>query len=212
MSHAGCHSGASWARVSTGEECRGHGEYLPIDQVPRSPKTETLAMLRLGMPPRLCVSPMDGPWPGAAAKLALARAPEQLQVDLVRHAQAAGADRMAEALETAVDLAGDGAVPVVAAIEYIVRRPADVGQSEILHQHELGDREAVVHLDQIDLLARVCGCRLPRRRAAPRGAWSAYACRPRIGGPSPRRCWARAAAPARTPGRACRGCARWRVW
>ena len=115
-------------------------------------------MLRLGMPPRLWVSPIAGPCPARPRSLALAGAPEQLQIDLVGHAQAGGADRMAEALQAAVDLAGNGAVAVVSAVEHVVRRPADVGEAQILHQHQLGDREAIVHLDQIDLSR---GLRMP---------------------------------------------------
>src|SRR5580698_845138 len=43
----------------------------------------------------------------------------ELQVHLVQHAQARGADRMAEAFQPAVDLAGDLAVGVVEAVQNV---------------------------------------------------------------------------------------------
>src|SRR6188474_3036729 len=52
-------------------------------------------------------------------ELAGAGAALELQVHLVEHAQARRADRMAEALQAAVDLAGDLAVGVVEAVEDI---------------------------------------------------------------------------------------------
>src|SRR5689334_11738675 len=49
---------------------------------------------------------------GGLAQLARTRPALQLQVHLVEHADAAGADRVAEALEATVDLAGDLAVGI----------------------------------------------------------------------------------------------------
>src|SRR5690606_33253646 len=54
------------------------------------------------------------------AALAFAGAAEQLQVVLVDHAQPRRADRMAEAFEAAVDLAGDLAVGIEEAVEHVL--------------------------------------------------------------------------------------------
>ena len=62
---------------------------------------------------------------------------------------------MAEALEAAVDLAGDLAVGVVEAVEHVLPALAGLGDVQVLHGHQLGDREAVVHLEHRDLVARV---------------------------------------------------------
>src|SRR6202034_877685 len=63
------------------------------------------------------------------APLTLTGAAEQLIVNFVRHAQAGSADRMSEALQPAVDLAGQLATAVVFAVENIERRAALVGQA-----------------------------------------------------------------------------------
>src|SRR5262249_14305498 len=104
-------------------------------------------------------------------QLTLARASEQLLVDLVRHPQSARADRVPEALESPVRLARNLPFPIVAAAENVIGRAAHLGKTEILHHHELGDGEAVVHLHQIDRLARtrnpgfrVCAARGETRR------------------------------------------------
>ena len=93
--------------------------------------------------------------------LALAGAALHLQVHLVDHAQARGADRMAEALQAAVDLARHLAVGIVEAVEHVLDGAALGRDVQVLHGDELGHREAVVHLDQADLLARACRCRPP---------------------------------------------------
>ena len=112
-----------------------------------SPKMATLATLRLGMPPRLCVSPSAG-----EPQLPLAGAAEQLQVDLVGHAQAGRADRVAEALQ-ARRRSGRGSRRRGRSGRRArrARRAPGIGEPEILHQHQLGDREAVVHFHQVDL-------------------------------------------------------------
>src|SRR5690242_4590731 len=79
----------------------------------------------------------------------------ELQVHLVEHAQARGTDRMAEALEAAVDLAGDLAVGIVEAVEHVLPALAGLRDVQVFHGHELGDREAVVHLEHRDFLARI---------------------------------------------------------
>jgi hypothetical protein len=55
------------------------------------------------------------------------------------------------ALQAAVRLARHRAVAVVAAVERRARRGR--APSEVLHQHQLGDGEAVVHFHQVDLAA-----------------------------------------------------------
>src|SRR5256714_10697263 len=57
---------------------------------------------------------------GLLLPLALAGAALHLQVHFVDHAQARSADRVAEALEAAVDLAGHLAVRVVEAVEHVL--------------------------------------------------------------------------------------------
>src|SRR5690242_5790196 len=87
--------------------------------------------------------------------LALAGAALHLQIELVEHAQARGADRMAEAFEAAIDLAGERAAGIEDAVHDVPDRAALRREAEILHGDELGDREAVMHLDQRELAARV---------------------------------------------------------
>src|SRR5688572_3121140 len=61
---------------------------------------------------------------------------------------------MTEALETAVDLAGDLAVGVVEAVEHVAPALAGLGDVQVFHGHELGDREAVMDLEHRDFVAR----------------------------------------------------------
>src|SRR5690606_26952676 len=92
--------------------------------------------------------------------LALAGTALHLQIELVEHAQAGGTDRMAEAFQPAVDLAGQAAVAVVETVHDVAPRLTLAGDEKVLHRHQLGDREAVVHLDQRKLLARRGDARL----------------------------------------------------
>src|SRR5205085_10716637 len=91
------------------------------------------------------------PRPGAAL---------QLQIDLVDHAQPRGADRMPEAFEPAVDLTRDFSVGVEEPVHHVARRAALRRDRQILHGDELGHREAIVRLDEIDLLAGILYARL----------------------------------------------------
>ena len=111
-------------------------------------------MLRFGMPAEVMGEADGGAVAGAAAELPVAGAPEQLQIDLVGHAQARSADGVAEAFETAVDLARNRAVAIVAAVEHVMRCASGIGEAEILHQHEFGNRKTVVHFDEVDLFDR----------------------------------------------------------
>src|SRR5260370_16042292 len=88
-------------------------------------------------------------------QLAGAGAALELQVHLVEHAQTRGADRMAEAFQAAVDLAGDLAVGVVEAVQDVFPALAGLGDGQSFHGYELGDPEAVVHRAARDLVARV---------------------------------------------------------
>ncbi len=67
---------------------------------------------------------------------------------------------MSEALEPAVDLAGLHAPAVEASVENVERRAAFVGETEVLHRHHFGNREAVVNFRQRDVGARVLDARL----------------------------------------------------
>jgi hypothetical protein len=89
------------------------------------------------------------------AALTGSRAAEQLQIVLVDHPDAGSADRMAEALEAAVDLAGQGAVSIEEAVEHVFPAFAGFGDVQVLHGDHLSHREAIVHFEQTDLLARV---------------------------------------------------------
>src|SRR6266850_1023881 len=90
-----------------------------------------------------------------AGDLARARLTAQLQPALDQHAQAGGADQMAERLQPAGGIDGQIAFEAVGAGQHVLPRGAAAGEPEILHQHELGRREAVVHLGHGQLLARV---------------------------------------------------------
>ena len=79
----------------------------------------------------------------------------QLQPRLEHHAQARRADRVAERLQAAVGVDRQLAVEVEDTVELVAPRRAPLGEPEVLHEHELGDGEAVVHLGQRELGARV---------------------------------------------------------
>src|SRR5262249_25585909 len=69
----------------------------------------------------------------AGAGLAL-----HLQIDLVDHAHARCPDRVAEALEAAVDLAWHLAVGIVEAVEHVLDGAALGRHVQVLHGHQLG--------------------------------------------------------------------------
>src|SRR5438132_8171734 len=99
----------------------------------------------------------EGQLPAAAdaGDLALAGLAAQLQPALEEHAQPGGADRVAERLQPAVGIDRELAVEIVGAGQHVLPRGAATGELEILHQHQLGRREAVVHLGHGQFLARV---------------------------------------------------------
>src|SRR6185437_8818287 len=72
------------------------------------------------------------------AQLARAGAAVELQIDLIQHADAAGADRVAKTFQAAVDLAGKTTFGVESAVEDIANRAAFVGQEQVLHRHQFG--------------------------------------------------------------------------
>ena len=60
-------------------------------------------------------------------------------------------DRVTEALEAAVGVDRQLAVEVEDAGLDVLPRLAPLGEPEVLHEHQLGGREAVVHLGHGDL-------------------------------------------------------------
>jgi len=62
---------------------------------------------------------------------------------------------MAETFQPAIDLAGDGAFGIIKSVENVMNGIAFLGDVQVLHRDQLGHRKAVVHLNQVDLLARV---------------------------------------------------------
>src|SRR5207302_7030109 len=92
---------------------------------------------------------------GRRTQLALACPSKQLKINLICHTQAGRADGVSEALQAPIDLTWDRAVAIISALLYIVRCAPHIGKTQILHQHQLGDREAIVHLDEVDLLKRL---------------------------------------------------------
>src|SRR5215471_2980779 len=69
-------------------------------------------------------------------ELAGAGAALELQVHLVEHPEARGADRMAEAFQAAVDLAGNLAVRIVEAVEHVLPAVAGLGDVQVFHGDE----------------------------------------------------------------------------
>src|SRR3546814_11809254 len=67
------------------------------------------------------------------------------------------------AFEAAVDLARHLAPGIVKAVENVGDRLAVLRDEEILHRHQLGNRETVVNFDQVELFARI-GDRSEERR------------------------------------------------
>src|SRR3546814_12298921 len=59
------------------------------------------------------------------------------------------------AFEAAVDLARHLAPGIVKAVENVGDRLAVLRDEEILHRHQLGNRETVVNFDQVELFARI---------------------------------------------------------
>src|SRR5271163_3290029 len=78
-----------------------------------------------------------------------------LQPHLVHHAQTGRADRMPERLEAAVRIYRQLAFEVEEPIHDVLPCCPARAEAEILVEHELGRREAVVNLGHADLLARI---------------------------------------------------------
>ena len=76
-----------------------------------------------------------------------------LQIHLVNHPKAGGANWMAETFKTAVNLAGDLAIRVIEPVHHVIDRSPLVGDIEILHRHQLGDGKAVMNFKHADLFA-----------------------------------------------------------
>src|SRR4029077_4252969 len=92
--------------------------------------------------------------PRDAGDLALASLAAELQPRLEEHAQPGGADRVAEGLEPAVRIHRELALEVEGAVEHFLPRGTPLSEAEVLHQHQFGGREAVVHLGHRQLGAR----------------------------------------------------------
>src|SRR5690606_6527887 len=86
-------------------------------------------------------------------QLPLARLATELQPAFVEHAQAAGADRMTERLQPAVGIDRQPPAELERAVEDVLPRLPALGEAHVLHEYQLGGREAVVHLGQRDLAA-----------------------------------------------------------
>src|SRR5260370_29085567 len=67
---------------------------------------------------------------------------------------------MTEAFEPAIDLAGKLTIAIVESIQDVGHGATLVRQEQILHRHELGNREAVVNLNEAELRARLGDARL----------------------------------------------------
>src|SRR5207244_1769827 len=70
-------------------------------------------------------------------------------------APAPGANRVAEGLQSAVGVDSKAPAELEIALELVAPRLPALGEAHVLHQHELGRREAVVDLGERDLRARV---------------------------------------------------------
>ena len=70
----------------------------------------------------------------------------QLEPGLEHHPQPRRADRVAEGLEAAVGVHRQVAGEVEGARLDLLPRRAPLAEPEVLHEHQLGGREAVVHL------------------------------------------------------------------
>src|SRR3546814_12473188 len=73
---------------------------------------------------------------------------EELEVIFIDHPDSRRADRMAETFEPTVDLAGDRAVGVEEAVEDVAPPLPFLRDVQILHRHQLGNREAVMHFNE----------------------------------------------------------------
>ena len=127
--------------------------------------------------------------------------PPKLEPALEEHAQSGGADRVAEGLQAAVGIDRQLTVAVERARQHLLPRRAPLGEAQVLHEDELGRREAVVHLGHGQLRPGVgdAGLRvgvggrahdlLEGRVVVARGRWGRRRGRRRRRGPSRRGGW-----------------------
>src|SRR5262249_14181235 len=92
---------------------------------------------------------------GLALHLALLGLALQLLVVLVDHTDAGGARRMAEGLEAAVGVHREVAAELEGAALHVVLGRALLAEAQVLVGEELGQREAVMDLRDVNLLSRV---------------------------------------------------------
>ena len=97
-----------------------------------------------GAPPRLWVSPSVRPGPDRGDLAIGWRLAPKLQPALEEHAEAGGADPVAEGLQATVRIDRQLAVVVERALEDFLPRRAPLGEAQVLHEAEFGRREAVV--------------------------------------------------------------------
>ena len=119
-----------------------------------SPTTETKLTQAPGPPPRLCVRALRLPV-GDAGDLALAGLAAQLRPALEQHPQPGRPDRVTERLQPTVGVHRQLAVEVERPGEDLLPGEAPLGEPEVLHQHQLGRREAVVDLGHRQLGAGI---------------------------------------------------------
>src|SRR3984885_14156721 len=79
----------------------------------------------------------------------------QLQPALEEHAQSRGADRVTETLEATIGVDGELAVAIEGPRQDFLPGCPPFGEPQVLHQHQLGGREAVMDLGHGQLPARI---------------------------------------------------------
>src|SRR5690606_2121954 len=95
-----------------------------------------------------------------AGHLARSRLAAELEHVLVDHAHARRAGRVAEALETPVGVDGQLAAELEGAARDVLPGRSLLAEAQVLVREQLGEREAVVELRDLDLAARVVDARL----------------------------------------------------
>ena len=93
-------------------------------------------------------------------QLPLLRLPLKLLIDLVDHSQPAGANGVAEALETAVGIHRQLPLQAECASSDVLGGFPSGAELKVLHYNELGDGETIVNDSEVDLLTRVLDSRI----------------------------------------------------
>src|SRR3989454_2659487 len=143
-------------RCDSGLKTAGRTRLATLGSDPTIPTSDTHSP---GAPPGLCVRASLRPR-ATEAIWRFPASPRSWSHALEEHPEPGGADRMAEGLEPAVGVHGQLAVKVEGAGEHLLPRGAARGEAEILHQDQLGPREAVVDLGHRERLPRIFDARL----------------------------------------------------